>query len=133
MAGTRPKVSGYSHVALAVDDLAAARRFYGEVFGFEELRRPDLGVPGAWFRVGDLQLHLIETDELPTPGREAPHLALYVPTDRFDATVQALRDGGAHFLGDPGRRVDFGTTAVLAAFVRDPAGNLIELTDVGPG
>ncbi|MDR3648429.1 MAG: VOC family protein [Acidimicrobiales bacterium] len=124
-------VTGFSHVAIAVTDLGAARDFYCGVLGFEELPRPDLGIPGMWLRVGDLQLHFVETDEMPTPGRGFPHYALHVPTDRFDETVEALRAAGAPFLGEPSTRVDFGTT-VLAAFVNDPAGNFIELTNVGP-
>ena len=124
-------VTGFSHVAIAVTDLGAARDFYCGVLGFEELPRPDLGIPGMWLGVGDLQLHFVETDEMPTPGRGFPHYALHVPTERFDETIEALRAAGAPFLGEPSTRVDFGTT-VLAAFVNDPAGNFIELTNVGP-
>jgi catechol 2,3-dioxygenase-like lactoylglutathione lyase family enzyme len=124
-------VTGFSHVAIAVTDLGAARDFYCGVLGFEELPRPDLGIPGMWLRVGALQLHFIETDEMPTPGRGFPHYALHVPTDSFEATIDALRAAGVPFLGEPSSRVDFGTT-VLAAFVHDPAGNFIELTNVGP-
>jgi len=132
MAPTRVAVSGFSHVAIAVDDLAAARRFYCGTLGFEEVERPDLGIPGMWLAVGDLQLHFLETDVLPTPGKGFPHFALHVPTDVFDDTMDALRAAGAPFLGEPSARVDFGTTTVLAAFVTDPAGNVIELTNIGP-
>jgi len=131
MASTQVAVTGFSHVAIAVTDLGAARDFYCGVLGFEELPRPDLGIPGMWLKVGDLQLHFIETDEMPTPGKGFPHYALHVPTDKFDATIEALRAAGVAFLGQPSERVDFGTT-VLAAFVNDPAGNFIELTNVGP-
>jgi catechol 2,3-dioxygenase-like lactoylglutathione lyase family enzyme len=124
-------VTGFSHIAISVTDLDAARAFYCGVLGFEELPRPDLGIPGMWLRVGNLQLHFAETDEMPTPGRGFPHYALYVPTTEFDSTMEALRDAGVRFLGKPSSRVDFGTT-VLAAFVTDPAGNVIELTNVGP-
>ena len=124
-------VAGYSHVAIAVDDLEAARAFYCGIFGFTELPRPDFGFPGMWLGVGDLQLHFVETDVLPTPGRGFPHFALHVPTETFEDTVEALRGAGVALLGEPSSRVDFGRT-VLAAFVRDPAGNVIELTDVGP-
>lgn len=84
-----------------------------------------------WLKVGDLQLHFVETDEMPTPGKGFPHYALHVPTDEFETTIQTLRAAGVAFLGEPSSRVDFGTT-VLAAFVTDPAGNFIELTNVGP-
>ena len=124
-------VAGYSHVAIAVDDLEAARAFYCGIFGFKELPRPDFGIPGMWLGVGELQLHFVETDELPTPGKGFPHFALHVPTEAFSTTIEALRAAGVPLLGEPSSRVDFGRT-VQAAFVRDPAGNAIELTDVGP-
>jgi catechol 2,3-dioxygenase-like lactoylglutathione lyase family enzyme len=132
MAASPIAVTGFSHVAISVTDLSAARAFYCGILGFEELPRPDLGVPGMWLGVGDLQLHFIETDEMPIPGKGFPHYALHVPTDRFDTTIEALRAAGVSFLGQPSSRVDFGKT-VLAAFVNDPAGNFIELTNVGPG
>ena len=131
MAASSIAVTGFSHVAISVTDLSAAREFYCGILGFEELPRPDLGVPGMWLGVGDLQLHFIETDQMPIPGKGFPHYALHVPTDRFDTTIEALREAGVSFLGQPSSRVDFGKT-VLAAFVNDPAGNFIELTNVGP-
>jgi glyoxylase I family protein len=131
MATATITVAGYSHVAIAVDDLEAARAFYCGIFGFTELPRPDFGFPGMWLGVGDLQLHFVETDELPNPGKGFPHYALYVPTEAFDSTIDALRAAGVGFLGEPSSRVDFGNT-VVAAFVKDPAGNVIELTNIGP-
>ncbi|HXW35175.1 MAG TPA: VOC family protein [Acidimicrobiales bacterium] len=125
-------ISGYSHVAIDVDDIGAARHFYCDLLGFSELDRPDFGFPGAWLRVGDLQLHLSEIEKMPERTSGFPHFALYVPTEEFDETMQALRDSGVRFLGQPSSRVDFGRVTVLAAFVVDPAGNTIELTDVGP-
>jgi glyoxylase I family protein len=124
-------VAGYSHVAVSVTDLDAARDFYCDVLGFEELPRPDFGFPGLWLRVGELQLHLGVVDEAPAPGPGFPHFALYVPSEEFDATIEAVRAAGVKMLGEPSTRVDFGKT-VRAAFVTDPSGNAIELTDVGP-
>jgi catechol 2,3-dioxygenase-like lactoylglutathione lyase family enzyme len=124
-------VAGYSHVAISVTDLETARDFYCEVLGFEELPRPDFGFPGLWLRVGSLQLHLAAADEPVSPGPGFPHFALYVPTDEFDATIDAVRAAGVNMLGAPSARVDFGTP-VRAAFITDPSGNVIELTDVGP-
>ncbi|HEV8297212.1 MAG TPA: VOC family protein [Acidimicrobiales bacterium] len=125
------RISSYSHVAIAVTDVAAAKGFYCDLLGFEELPRPDFGIPGMWLRVGDLQLHMIETSQMPVPGPGFPHLALYVPTEEFAATIETLRAAGVKVLGEPSSRVDFGRT-VWAAFVTDPAGNVVELTDVGP-
>ena len=124
-------VSGYSHVAISVTDLDEARGFYCDLLGFEVLPRPDFGFPGLWLRVGTLQLHLGVVDEAPSPGPGFPHFALYVPTEEFDATIESVRTAGVEMLGEPSSRVDFGTP-VRAAFITDPSGNVIELTDVGP-
>jgi glyoxylase I family protein len=131
MSETTPGVAGISHVAISVSDLDRARRFYGDVVGLEELPRPEFGVPGLWFRLGDLQLHLLAVDEVSPPGVGLPHVAFHVPTDRLDATVDALVAGGATVLSPPRTREDFGVP-VRAAFVTDPDGNPLELTDVGP-
>lgn len=47
------------HVSLSVTDLARARRFYADVLGLRELPRPPFDFPGAWFDLGNGQLHLI--------------------------------------------------------------------------
>jgi glyoxylase I family protein len=124
-------VSGYSHVAISVTDLDEARDFYCDVLGFQVLPRPDFGFPGLWLRVGTLQLHLGVVDEAPASGPGFPHFALYVPADEFDAAIESMRSAGVKMLGEPSSRVDFGTP-VRAAFITDPSGNAIELTDVGP-
>jgi len=128
---TAELVSGFSHVAIVVTDLDLARRFYCDVLGLAEIPRPDLGVPGMWLRVGDLQLHFIESDTMPVPGPGFPHLAFHIARDRFESVIDSLRGLEVQFLGEPSTREDFGVP-VRAAFVLDPAGNTIELTDVGP-
>ena len=122
-------VTGFSHVAIAVTDLGATRDFYCGVLGFDEIARPDFGFPGMWLRVGNLQLHFVETDQMPTPGNGFPHYALHVPTEEFAETMNTLRSAGVTFLGEPNARVDWGST-VWAAFITDPAGNVVELTNV---
>lgn len=124
-------ITGFAHVAIVVDDLDAARRFYVEVLGLPELRRPDFGVPGLWLRSGALQLHLLENATMPVPGPGFPHFALAIDSREWDATIDALRIADVSFLSEPSERDDFGVP-VRAAFIRDPAGNVIELTDVGP-
>ena len=44
-----------AHVNLSVDDLVAARAFYGELLGLSPLPRPaDAGRSGCWFALGDV-------------------------------------------------------------------------------
>lgn len=126
-----PIIEGFSHVAIVATDLGGARSFYCGVLGLIELPRPDLGIPGMWLRVGSLQLHFIESDTMPVPGPGFPHFALHIPAERWEDTIAELRERGVEFASEPSTRSDFGVP-VRAAFVRDPAGNTIELTDVGP-
>ena len=116
------------HVSLVVRDLAAARRFYGELLGLPEIDRPDFGFPGAWYQAGEIQLHLI----VPPPGVDvgappaalspvAAHLAFEI--EDYDAVRAALEQAGLAVLG-LGPQVG-------QLFVRDPDGNGVEL--IRPG
>lgn len=125
------RVTGISHVAISASDLDATRHFYVDVMGLTELRRPDFGVPGAWFRLGNLQLHVLVVPDVAPVGPGLPHLALFVETADIPTTVDALVAGGGSLLAPPSTRDDFGVS-VTAAFVTDPDGNVIEITDVGP-
>jgi len=122
-------VAGYSHVALMVDDLDAAMDFYCGTLGFEPLPRPDFG-PGAWLQKGVAQVHLGVVDEM-SPPSGFPHIALHIPRDDYADTMAALEARGVPFVMEPRSREDFGKP-VWAAFIKDPAGNVIELTDVDP-
>ena len=124
-------IQGYSHLAIVATDVDEVRRFYCDLLGFEELPRPDFGIPGVWLRVGDLQLHVIELEDGGPDTSGARHFALHVPTEAFHETMETLKAAGVSFRGEPRSRQDFGTT-VWAAMINDPFGNVIELTDVGP-
>jgi catechol 2,3-dioxygenase-like lactoylglutathione lyase family enzyme len=125
-------IAGYSHVAVMVDDLDAAIGFYRDTLGFSMLPRPDFGpgTEGAWLQLGTAQVHLGTVEEL-GPRSGFPHMAMHVPTDAWDSTMGELEARGVPFLMGPNTREDFGRP-VRAAFIRDPAGNVIELTDVDP-
>ncbi|MFN8025669.1 MAG: VOC family protein [Acidimicrobiia bacterium] len=126
-------VAGYSHVNLMVDDVDAAVAFYTEVLGFELLPRPDFGefARGAWLGHGACQVHLSVADQRATRVFFTPHIALHIPADAWDDTIDALRERGVTFMGEPSSRVDF-DVPIRAAFIEDPCGNVIELTDVDP-
>lgn len=111
------KPLGVHHVALNVDDVEAAVRFYRDVLGLT-LRsdRPDLGLDGAWLDAGEEQVHLLQA---PMPPGCGQHFALAVA--RLDEVVRELR----------GRGVEVSEPSVVGGdrqcFVSDPCGNLIEL------
>ena len=113
------------HVSITVHDFDEARPFYEGVLGLEQdPARPGFGIAGAWYIVGQSQIHLIQEPEGAELGTKAPkltpmaaHLALRV--DDYDAAV-------AHF-----KQHDievFETSAENGQlWVRDPSGNIIEL------
>ena len=112
------KLAGVHHVSLNVDNAEKAARFYIDVLGLEELPRPDLGFPGFWLRTGNQEIHLIEVKDHRVPGGE--HFAFQV--EDVDATVRELESLGVKVsrpMQVPG--------AGRQAFLRVPAGNLLEL------
>jgi catechol 2,3-dioxygenase-like lactoylglutathione lyase family enzyme len=118
---------------LIVADLERSRRFYGDALGLEEVPRPHNFVfQGAWFQVGDDQLHLLVEAETtgtaggPDPGPSASvglanHIALEV--DDLASAGARLAERGVPLLGGPMPRGD----GYDQMFLRDPDGYVIEL------
>ena len=115
------------HVAIVVRDAAAARAFYGDLLGLEELERPaEVGdrFAGAWYRLGAMELHVFEQPDFSPPVTAiGPHIALH--SADFERTVERLRERGCAFAFGPGR----GPDGVARAILRDPTGNVVEITD----
>lgn len=111
------------HVSFATKDLSASRAFFGEVLGLQEIARPGFNFPGAWYALGDRQLHLIQN-----PGEEfagasrlsrSDHVALEVSD--IEAVRTALRNHGIEFQDGGNRRL-----GMEQVFCRDPDGHVIE-------
>jgi catechol 2,3-dioxygenase-like lactoylglutathione lyase family enzyme len=96
-----------------------ARRFFGDLLGLRELEKPEplRSRGGAWFRVGDQQLH-VGVDAAFVPARKA-HPAFTVRS--YDALRERLRAAGVA-VTDGG-----GLPGVRRCYVDDPFGNRIEL------
>lgn len=111
-----------NHVSVRARDLDASVGFYRDLFGMEPIPTPNFGFPVRWLRVGDLQLHLFTRKS--EPGR-FHHLALtvddFADVYRRAAQLGVLDDDtfGHHLYELPGD--------VAQLYVRDPAGNLIEV------
>ncbi len=111
------------HVNLLVDDMAAADAFYGDFLGLERVSTPDQGFPAQFYRFNEMQeLHVNELEDI-RPVRA--HFALRVPN--FEELFHAARQAGCLETETWGkaRRLPNG---VMQTFVRDPTGNLIEVT-----
>ncbi len=112
-----------NHVALVVDDLEAASAFYEQELGLEPLPAYKFDYPAAFFRINDTQqLHLTEwEDAMSFRG----HLAVQV--DDWSAAFRRFRELGIIDTAPWGkvRKLPDGT---FQMFIRDPAGNLIEIS-----
>jgi GNAT superfamily N-acetyltransferase len=112
-------IAGVDHVQIAAPPGAepAARAFYGDLLGLTELPKPERLRPrgGAWFAVGDEQLH-VGIEQPFAPARKA-HPALVVP--RAD-DLRALADR----LAAAGHEVEWDGPRF---YVADPFGNRLEL------
>ncbi|MGZ3710343.1 MAG: VOC family protein [Bdellovibrionota bacterium] len=87
-------VNGIHHVAVIVKDVDHAKEFYSQVFGFTPIKRLTESLSknrGAWFQVGQLELHLQERTS-PIEKTEQ-HFAL--ATTHLDEIVRRVqRHGG---------------------------------------
>jgi len=117
------RVMKLHHVSLASKDLEASKAFFSGVLGLQEVARPGFGFRGAWYAVGDRQLHLIEAREGEAGAGQrlgrSDHLALEVTdVDEVRRTLEqhgiAYQEGGNHNLG------------MDQVFCRDPDGHVIE-------
>jgi uncharacterized protein len=103
---------------LGTSDQEGAKRFYGELFGWEYEDRPaGEGVTYSIARIGDRSVAAIA----PLPPRQEgvpPHWNSYVAVDDADAAAARARELGGEVLGEPFDVFDAGRMAA----VRDPQG-----------
>ncbi|MDT8861915.1 VOC family protein [Alkalihalobacillus sp. MEB130] len=113
------------HVSLPVADLKRSKWFYGEVLGLKETNRPAFDFEGAWYQIGEGQLHLILDKTLPLEAKQVIssrglHFALRV--DDYDKTVEWLRKHEVTIVEKPHSKSGF-----AQIFCCDPDGHIIEL------
>ncbi len=124
------KVTGFHHVSVNCNEatLADMVSFYGDLFGLESKKRPEIpGIPGHWFDVSDQELHVVgappQGTEIDTTGN---HYCVAVAD--LDSAVAELEDRNIAYE----RAVQGAGTVQI--WINDPAGNTIELqqdTDAG--
>ena len=94
------KTKSFSHCAVRIgDDVDKSKAFYEKVLGFKPLPRPNFPFGGAWYGVGDNQVHLISSQKREGIDPMGPHLAIEV--EDFDATKSFLQEQGIEFLEAP--------------------------------
>lgn len=122
----------YFHLAFPVNDLDAARQFYGGVLGCTEGRSDPAWVdfelyghqivahlqPGA---VGDRASAPVDGHGVPIP-----HFGLVMEMPAWEALAERLRSAGVKFEIEPGIRFAGQPGEQATMFVRDPSGNALE-------
>ena len=120
------------HLAFPVDDLGAARRFYGDLLGCPEGRSAD-----HWIDF-DLHGHQIvahlsndaprKRSTNPVDGEDVPvpHFGLVLPLTEWKELAARLASAGTAFVIEPTIRFEGQPGEQATMFLLDPAGNALE-------
>ena len=120
------------HLAFPVDDLAAARRFYGEILGCPE------GRSAAEWVDFDLYGHQVVAHLAPDAVRSratnavdgehvpVPHFGIVLPMLQWQALAARLTDSDVKFVSPPTVRFAGQAGEQATMFFLDPAGNALE-------
>jgi extradiol dioxygenase family protein len=122
------------HLAIPVNDLAAARHFYGTVFGLPEGRSSDHWVDFDFFG-HQLVIHEHRPEgaapALPTSSVDGhavpvPHFGLVLGWAEWETLAARLQDFGTAFVIEPYVRFKGLPGEQATMFLLDPCGNALE-------
>lgn len=121
------------HFAFPVDDLAAARRFYGDLLGCREGRSSEDWVDFDFFghqivahRVAGLAGDRSGANAVDGHDVPVPHFGVVLPRAEWDRLAERLKSAGVRFEIAPGTRFKGEPGEQSTLFLRDPAGNALE-------
>jgi lactoylglutathione lyase len=120
--GRAVRAKRLNHVSIHANDMEESLRFYIEVFGMERLPSPNFSQHVEWLRLGEQQLHLFLRDE---PAPERHHIALDV--DDFEAAYLKAKELDLLDEQAFGAAVRELPDGAVQMYIRDPAGNLVEI------
>jgi catechol 2,3-dioxygenase-like lactoylglutathione lyase family enzyme len=130
IAADRPPIVGIANIALKVDDLAEARKFYSGVVGLDEAfstRDPGVSGPLACFKINDRQF----VEVSPTLKNETDDRLIHIAFETRDA--RKLRA----YLASKGvavpARVDKDLNGNRSFVVKDPDGHVVQFVEYLPG
>jgi catechol 2,3-dioxygenase-like lactoylglutathione lyase family enzyme len=115
-----------NHVSVNALDLQESVDFYVDLLGAELLATPNFGIPVQWLALGRTQLHLFERDLTPTS-----HHPLGLTVDDLEPVYRAAERRGAFDDEAFKNRLVELPGDVVQLYVRDPAGNLVEIDALG--
>lgn len=122
------------HIAFPVDDLAAARRFYGGVLGCPEGRSSPTWVDFDLFGhqivahlkprgAGAASAYSNQVDKHDVP---VPHFGVVLTMPDFNALAERVKGAGIDFVIEPHIRFAGEVGEQATMFFHDPAGNALE-------
>ena len=115
---------GLHHASFPVSNLERSKDFYGRVLGLESIERPPLPFPGAWYRAGECEVHVIVPFEGVDVGRPPESINPFAVHTAFAIEDYAsVRD---RLAGEGLSVLETGEDAGQM-WVSDPDGNVIEL------
>jgi catechol 2,3-dioxygenase-like lactoylglutathione lyase family enzyme len=121
------EIIGVNHVNVTVPGALeqAAKDFYGTVLGLRQIPKPEGSRQsvGAWYELGPIQLHL--SPEESAQNEISDRHVCYQVADAASAELH-VRNAGIEIISDS-RPIK----GVSRFFLRDPGGNMIEITDAG--
>ncbi len=120
------------HLAFPVDDLAAARRFYGDLLGCREGRSADQWVDFDLYghqivahlaadAVRPRATNSVDGDDVPVP-----HFGVVLAMDEWRGLADRLQGAGVAFVIAPTVRFAGEPGEQATMFLLDPAGNALE-------
>ena len=121
------------HIAFPVDDLDAARTFYGTVLGCPEGRSAETWIDFDLFG-HQIVAHHVEKAKTeaapsnPVDGHDVPvpHFGVVLDMDRWQALADRLTAAGTRFVIAPHIRFKGQVGEQATMFFLDPAGNALE-------
>ncbi len=120
------------HIAFPVDDLDAARQFYGKTLGCPEGRSSERWIDFNLFGheiVAHLTPRSTNAPQHNTVDGHAvpvPHFGVVLDMDRWHALAAKLRAAGTQFVIEPYIRFQGEVGEQATMFLLDPAGNALE-------
>lgn len=116
--------SGINHITIRVNDIKRAEEFYGDVLGFELVRK--MGQSMAVYKVGEEDtLVLVEAETSYDPSSRdyrVDHFGFYLDSeDKVDELAEYFRENEVSVLSGPANR-----KRGRFVFISDPDGNMLE-------
>lgn len=123
-------IPSFDHHALAVKDIETSDQFYQKILQLKTINTPVNNPLIKWFSLGgNLQLHLIQTENLDIKTHKANHFSVHV--EDIHEFVAFLNKNAIVYWDWVGNKGEFAIRpdGVKQVYIQDPDGYWIEIND----